>query len=96
MAVLMLADAVEAASRTLTDPTPAKLRGLIQTLFDDCLQDGQLDRTDLTLSDLRAVSEAFLRVLSTILHRRVDYPGFDFNAGARREKRPPSGAIKVS
>jgi putative nucleotidyltransferase with HDIG domain len=96
MAVLMLADAVEAASRTLTDATPAKLRGLIQTLFDDCLQDGQLDRTDLTLSDLRAVSEAFLRVLSTIFHQRVDYPGFDFNAGARREKRPLSGAIKVS
>jgi hypothetical protein len=96
MAVLMLADAVEAASRTLTDATPAKLRGLIQTLFDDCLQDGQLDRTDLTLSDLRAVSEAFLRVLSTIFHRRVDYPGFDFNADTRREKRPLSGAIKVS
>ena len=96
MAVLMLADAVEAASRTLTDATPAKLRGLIQTLFDDCLQDSQLDRTDLTLSDLRAVSEAFLRVLSTIFHRRVDYPGFDFNADTRREKRPLSGAIKVS
>lgn len=96
MAVLMLADAVEAASRTLTDSTPAKLRGLIQTLFDDCLQDGQLDRTDLTLSDLRAVSEAFLRVLSTIFHRRVDYPGFDFNSGTRREKRPLSGAIRVS
>jgi putative nucleotidyltransferase with HDIG domain len=96
MAVLMLADAVEAASRTLTDATPAKLRGLIQTLFDDCLQDGQLDRTDLTLSDLRAVSEAFLRVLSTIFHRRVDYPGFDFNADTRREKRPLSGAIRIS
>jgi cyclic-di-AMP phosphodiesterase PgpH len=96
MAVLMLADAVEAASRTLIDPTPAKVRGLIQTLFDDCLQDGQLDRTDLTLADLSAVSGAFLRVLSTIFTRRVDYPGFDFNAGARREKRPPSGAIKAS
>jgi|GEM_PF-130443 len=96
MAVLMLADGVEAASRTLIDPTPAKLRGLIQTLFDDCLQDGQLDRTDLTLSDLREVSEAFLRVLSTIFHQRVDYPGFDFNAGVKREKRALTGAIKVS
>jgi hypothetical protein len=96
MAVLMLADGVEAASRTLTDSTPAKLRGLIGTLFDDCLQEGQLDKTDLTLSDLHAVSEAFLRVLSTIFHQRVDYPGFDFNAGVRREKRPLSGAIKVS
>ncbi|MBV8199130.1 MAG: HDIG domain-containing protein, partial [Acidobacteria bacterium] len=96
MAVLMLADAVEAASRTLTEPTPAKLRGLIGTLFDDCLQEDQLDKTDLTLSDLHAVSEAFLRVLSTIFHQRVDYPGFDFNADVRREKRPLSGVIKVS
>jgi len=95
MGVLMLADGVEAASRTLLDPTPAKLRGLIQTLFADCLQDGQLDRTDLTLSDLNAVSEAFLRVLSTILYQRVDYPGFDFNAGVR-PKRHLTGAVKVS
>jgi putative nucleotidyltransferase with HDIG domain len=96
MGALMLADGVEAASRTLVDPTPAKLRGLIRTLFDDCLQDGQLDQTDLTLADLTAMSEAFLRVLSTIFHQRVDYPGFDFNAGVRREKRPLTGAVKVS
>jgi cyclic-di-AMP phosphodiesterase PgpH len=89
MAVLMLADAVEAASRTLADPTPAKLRGLIRTLFDDCLQDGQLDKTDLTLADLNAAADAFLRVLSTIFHKRVDYPGFDFNAAA------PAAAAKV-
>src|SRR5262249_8221588 len=96
MGVLMLADGVEAASRTLIDPTLAKLRGLIRTLFDDCLQDGQLDQTDLTLADLTAVSEAFLRVLSTIFHQRVDYPGFDFNAGVRREKRPLTGAFRAS
>jgi hypothetical protein len=96
MGVLMLADGVEAASRTLVDPTPAKLRGLIRTLFDDCLQDGQLDQTDLTLADLSAVSVAFLRVLSTIFHQRIDYPGFDFNAGVRREKRPLTGAVKAS
>jgi putative nucleotidyltransferase with HDIG domain len=96
MGVLMLADGVEAASRTLIDPTPAKLLGLIRTLFDDCLQDGQLDQTDLTLSDLKAVSDAFVRVLSTIFHQRIDYPGFDFNAGVKREKRQPTGAFKVS
>jgi putative nucleotidyltransferase with HDIG domain len=96
MGVLMLADGVEAASRTLVDATPAKIRALIRTIVDDCLSDGQLDQTDLTLSDLKAVGEAFLRVLATIFHQRVDYPGFDFNAGARRERRPPSGALKVS
>ncbi|HEX6902320.1 MAG TPA: HDIG domain-containing protein [Thermoanaerobaculia bacterium] len=87
MGVLMLADAVEAASRTLTEPTPVKIRGLIRTIFEDCLQDGQLDHTDLTLSDLRNVGESFHRVLSNIFHQRIDYPGFDFNAGPKREKR---------
>jgi putative nucleotidyltransferase with HDIG domain len=96
MGVLMLADAVEAASRTLADPTPAKLRGVIRTLLDDCLHDGQLDKTDLTLADLSAVSEAFLRVLSRIFHQRVDYPGFDFNARVKREKRPQAGAARAS
>ncbi|HEX2253333.1 MAG TPA: HDIG domain-containing protein, partial [Thermoanaerobaculia bacterium] len=85
MGVLMLADGVEAASRTLVEPSPVKIRTLIRTIFDDCLRDGQLDHTDLTLSDLRRVAEAFLRVLTTIFHQRIDYPGFDFNA-------PESGA----
>lgn len=84
MGVLMLADAVEAASRTLAEPAPAKIRGLIQTILDDILKDGQLEHTDLTLSDLRTVSETFLRVLANIFHQRIDYPGFDFNAGSRR------------
>jgi hypothetical protein len=88
MGVLMIADAVEAASRTLVESSPAKIRGLIRAIVDDCLQDGQLDHTDLTLSDLRTVSESFLRVLSNIFHQRIDYPGFDFNAaGPKREKK---------
>ena len=85
MGVLMLADAVEAASRTLIAPGRQQLRNLVQALFEDCLHDGQLDHTDLTLSDLHRVEEAFLRVLTNIHHRRIDYPGFDFNR--------PSGAI---
>jgi membrane-associated HD superfamily phosphohydrolase len=87
MGVLMLADAVEAASRTLMELTVPKVRTLIRTIVEDCLQDRQLDETDLTLADLARVSESFLRVLTNIFHQRVDYPGFDFNA-ERREKRP--------
>ena len=87
MGVLMLADAVEAASRTLVDPSTGKIRGMIHAILDDCLQDGQLDHTDLTLSDLHKVTESFLRVLSNIFHQRIDYPGFDFNAGPKREKK---------
>ncbi len=79
MGVLMLADVVEAASRTLVNPGRQQIRNLLRTLFEDCLHDGQLDDTDLTLGDLHKVETAFLRVLTNIYHRRVDYPGFDFN-----------------
>ncbi len=79
MGILLLADAVEAASRTLVEPNQQKIRGLVRTLFDDNFANGQLDATNLTLSDLRKVEEAFVRVLTNIYHRRIDYPGFDFN-----------------
>ena len=78
MGILMLADGVEAASRTLRDPTPLVIRSVIRKIFDACIEDGQLDETDLTLSDLHVVSQAFFHILSNIFHRRVDYPGFDF------------------
>ena len=83
MGVLMLADGVEAASRTLVDPTPLTIRAVIQKIFEDCVQDGQLDDTDLTLSDLSRVSDAFFHVLSNIFHRRVDYPGYEFDQRRR-------------
>ncbi len=89
MGVLMLADAVEAASRTLIEPSVPKVRALIRAIVEDCLQDGQLDETDLTLADLTRISAAFLRVLTNIFHQRVDYPGFDFNAMAS----PPRGRV---
>lgn len=96
MGILMLADAVEAASRTLTEPTPLKIRGLIRAIVEACLEEGQLDDTDLTLSDVNQVSEAFLRVLANIFHQRIDYPGFDFNTGVRREKRHLVDAARAS
>lgn len=79
MGVLMLADAVEAASRTLVDPSRQKLRTVVRAVLDDCLKDDQLDQTNLTLGDLHKVEDAFLRVLTNVYHRRIDYPGFDFN-----------------
>jgi putative nucleotidyltransferase with HDIG domain len=87
MGVLMLADAVEAASRTLREPTDVVLDGLLRRLFDDCLHDGQLDDSELTLGDLAQVSAAFLRVLRTIHHRRIDYPGYVFQEPAGGERR---------
>lgn len=76
--ILMIADAVEAASRTLVEPTPQKIRAMIQTIVDDCLRDGQFDECDLTMRDLALIVDALERTVTTIFHHRIDYPGFDF------------------
>ena len=80
LGILMIADAVEAASRTLTEPTPAKIRAMIQTIVDDCLRDGQLDDCDLTMRDLAVIIDALERTVARMYHHRIDYPGFDFNS----------------
>ncbi|HUP41886.1 MAG TPA: HDIG domain-containing protein [Thermoanaerobaculia bacterium] len=84
MGVLMLADGVEAASRTLAEPTELKIRSLVRKIVADCLEDAQLDESDLTLADIKKVSRAFVRVLTNIFHHRIDYPGYDFEAEADR------------
>jgi len=84
--ILMIADAVEAASRTLVEPTPPKIRAMIQTIVDDCLRDGQFDECDLTMRDLALIVDALERSVATIFHHRIDYPGFDFNPERTRRK----------
>ncbi len=73
-ALIMLADAIEAASRTLTDPTPARIQGMVQKLINNIFIDGQLNECDLTLKDLNLIAKSFNRVLSSSFHHRVDYP----------------------
>ncbi len=91
MGVLMYADAVEAASRTLVDPGPVSVRNLLERIQDDCLADDQLDESDLTLGDLSRVAEAFERVLLNTYHKRVDYPGFNFKDSGRPDLRVVDG-----
>jgi putative nucleotidyltransferase with HDIG domain len=73
-AILMLADGVEAASRTLDKPTSGRIADLVDKIFAAQLADGQLDECDLTLRDLRGIREAFLRLLTGMLHSRIEYP----------------------
>jgi hypothetical protein len=82
--ILMLADAVEAASRTIDDPTPDTMRSLVEQVFEAHVRSGELDSTQLTLGDLKVVAAEFQRLLDTFHHRRVDYPGFDFRARSGR------------
>ncbi|MBC7338568.1 MAG: HDIG domain-containing protein [Firmicutes bacterium] len=73
-AIVMLADAVEAAVRALPDPTPAAIEGVVRRIIRERLQDRQLDQAPLTLRDLDRVAAAFVRVLSGIYHPRIEYP----------------------
>jgi len=79
-AIFMLADAAEAAARTVEDPTANRLREMIRKVTNSVVLDGQLDNCDLTFYDLERIQEAFLRLLVSTYHHRVDYPGFDFKS----------------
>jgi putative nucleotidyltransferase with HDIG domain len=73
-AILMLADVVEAASRTLTEPSLARIQGSVQKVINAVFVDGQLDECDLTLRDLHLIANSFVRILTGIFHHRVEYP----------------------
>ena len=73
--ILMLADSVEAASRSLSEPTHKRLQTLIDMIFKARSEDGQLDATDLTFRDLNRIKETFLSMLMAIYHVRMKYPG---------------------
>jgi putative nucleotidyltransferase with HDIG domain len=90
-AVIMLADAVEAASRSLKSPTKSNLKRVISEIFNHTLQDGQLDDCEISIRELRAVADTFLDTLYTIHHPRVEYPGFDFEVKKRKKTNKKSG-----
>jgi len=73
-AIVMLADAVEAASRSLKDPSHSRLKGLVNKIVDQKFSDGELDESPLTLRDLEKIKEAFVKILAGIYHTRVEYP----------------------
>ena len=79
-AILMLADQVEAAARTLQDPNPGQIESLIKRLVQATIQDGQFDECDITLKDLEEIAGSFHRVIASMHHHRIEYPGFKFNS----------------
>ncbi len=73
-AVMMLADAVESASRTLVDPTPARIESLVRQISERRLDDGQFDESGLTLRELRTIEKSMVKSVTAIYHGRVKYP----------------------
>ena len=72
--LVMLADMAEAASRSLVDPTPARIQGMVQKVINNVFSDGQLDECELTLRDLHEIAKSFNKTLSGIFHQRIEYP----------------------
>ncbi len=72
--IVMLADAVQATSKTLAEPTPARIQNMVQRIINSIFVDGQLDECELTLKDLHLIAGSFNRILNGIFHSRIDYP----------------------
>jgi len=93
-ALIMLADSIEAASRSLKTASDANLKRLITKIFTTPMEDGQLDDCNFSLKELRAVASSFLTSLDSIYHPRVEYPGFDFEIKKYPKKPKPQQKTK--
>jgi cyclic-di-AMP phosphodiesterase PgpH len=74
VAILMLADAVESATRTMVEPTPSRIDALVRAMANRRLMDGQFDECDLTLRELQTITESISKSVAGIYHGRVLYP----------------------
>ncbi|MDG3006559.1 HD family phosphohydrolase [Paludisphaera mucosa] len=72
--ILMMSDCVESASRTLSEPTPSRIEGLVSELIDKRLRDGQFDESGLTLREIAEIRDSLIKSLIGIYHGRVKYP----------------------
>ena len=80
-AIVMLADTIEAAVRSMPDPTPQTIERFIERLVRGKIEDGQLSNSPLTLQDIDSICAAFIKVLSGVFHERIEYPNVQLNHG---------------
>jgi putative nucleotidyltransferase with HDIG domain len=90
-ALIMLADSIEAASRSLDEPTPVRLQNIVKNIIQRKFMDGQLDECNLTLKDLSVIEDSFSRILLGIYHQRIDYPK---RAGGGASEAPTAPLVK--
>jgi membrane-associated HD superfamily phosphohydrolase len=93
--IISLADAVESAARSLDKPTPQKIEQLVNEIVNKRIAEGQLDECDLTLKEIRAISETFRFTLQNMLHTRIKYPKDEEKAeqeSRRLRNLPPASA----
>jgi membrane-associated HD superfamily phosphohydrolase len=88
--IISVADACEAASRSLSEPTPGKIDTLVSDIITNRLLDGQLNDSDLSMSELQTVRESIKKSLRTMLHLRISYnPNLVTNENSPEQKIAP-------
>ncbi|MCC7204763.1 MAG: HDIG domain-containing protein [Phycisphaeraceae bacterium] len=95
-AILMLGDAIESASRAISDPTPIRLEQLVHAIAQKRLMDGQFDHCNLTLADLHRIEESMAKMLQAIYHARMKYPGEERQVPGPSLNQPLAPAADVS
>jgi len=73
--IVMLADSVEAAVRSLDEKTPENIEKTVEAIFESRIEDGQLDESNLTFKDIEDIKRTFIQILVNLYHPRVKYPG---------------------
>ncbi|MDH5526864.1 MAG: HDIG domain-containing protein [Nitrospirota bacterium] len=95
--IIMLADTVEASSRVLEDPSPARIATLVDQMVNTIYLDQQLDECELTLKDLRGIADAFGKALTGTFHHRIQYPGMQIpptQPDAGPSEQPPTALTR--
>ncbi|MCK4240331.1 MAG: HDIG domain-containing protein [Candidatus Atribacteria bacterium] len=94
--IILLADSLEAATRTLTNPTPSRIKSLVKEIIQKNLENGQLEECDLTLRDLDKIGDSFSRILIGMFHSRVEYPDEDLIKKLKEKKKKNGSSNKKS
>ena len=93
MSILSLADASEAASRSIEKPSPQKIANMINSIFATKIRDGQLDFASLTMAQINIIKQSFIFSLSNMLHGRIPYPK-DHDNNAPKSTAKPSDSTE--
>ena len=94
--IILLADSLEAATRSLTNPTATRIKTLVKEIIQKNLENGQLEECDLTLKDLDKIGDSFSRILTGMFHSRVEYPDEDLITKIKEEKKKNGNSDKKS
>ncbi|HEX9975048.1 MAG TPA: phosphohydrolase, partial [bacterium] len=86
-AIVMLADAVEAASRALKVPSTSRIKGMVTAIVQERFKESELDECPLTLRDLTKIIDSFQTILLGTFHGRIEYPDQEEKLTPTKEKR---------